>query len=291
MWSVKRLINWQVLFIFLFLNIPSCRQKKVVKEKELPTVGVQIVEKGNCIKTVKLFGRICGEEEVIVVSKIMGKVLKINKKEGDVVKINDTIMYILNDIPGAEYQPGPVLSPINGKVGKIYVEIAQMVNVGTPVALVFSDKKLRVKAKVSEKDLSYLKKRMACYLIFDNKRYEGYLEKFSPMIDPLTRGAEVEIYLKENKDLRVGMPCDVYLIIDEKKDVLTVLPTAFFLNDYSSLYVVKDDSTVEKRNVKVGLIGDEKIEILEGVKEGEKVITLGKEYVKEGRKVRFQIIK
>lgn len=287
---VKRLINYQVLFLFLFLNIFSCQQKKVVKEKELPTVGVQVAQKGTCIKTVKLFGRICGEEEVIVVSKIMGKVLKINKKEGDIVKVNDTIMYILNDLPGAEYQPGPVLSPINGKVGKIYVEIAQMVNVGTPVALVFSDKKLRIKAKVSEKDLPYLKKKMACYLIFDNKKYDGYVEKFSPIIDPLTRGAEVEIYLKENKDLRVGMPCDVYLIIDEKRDVLCVSPSAFFLNDYSSLYIVKDDSSVEKRNVKIGLIGDGKIEILEGIKEGEKVITLGKEYVKEGNKVRFQII-
>ncbi len=289
MWWVKRLINW--LFLFLFLIILGCQKKKVVKEKELPTVGVELVEKGSFLKTLKLFGRICGEEEVIVVSKIMGKVLKINKKEGDIVKVNDTIMYILNDIPGVEYQPGPVLSPINGKVGKIYVEIAQMVNIGTPVALVFSDRKLRVKAKVSEKDLFYLKKKMACYLLLDNKKYEGYLEKFSPMIDPLTRGAEVEIYLKDNKDLKVGMPCDVYLVIDERKDVLSVSPSAFFLNNYSYLYVVRDDSIVERREIKIGLIGDERIEILEGIKEGEKVITLGKEYVKEGNKVNFQIIK
>lgn len=287
---VKRLISFKLLFLIL-LNILSCRQKKVVKEKELPTIGVQIVKKEDCIKTIKLFGRICGEEEVIVVSKIMGKVLKINKREGDYVKVNDTIMYILNDLPGAEYQPGPVLSPINGKVGKIYVEIAQMVNVGTPVALVFSDKKLRVKAKVSEKDLVNLKKGMACYLLLDDKRYEGYLEKFSPMIDPLTRGAEVEIYLKEAKDLRVGIPCDIYLVTDKKSDVLCVLPSAFSLNDYSNLYIIRDDSIVEKRMVKIGLMGDEKIEILEGIKEGEKVAILGKEYIKEGDKVRFQIIK
>ncbi|MCS7250373.1 MAG: efflux RND transporter periplasmic adaptor subunit [candidate division WOR-3 bacterium] len=288
---VKRLISFKLLFLFLFLNIFSCRQKKVVKERELPTIGVQVVKREGCIKTIKLFGRVFGEEEVIVVSKIMGKVLKINKKEGDNVKVNDTIMYILNDMPGAEYQPGPVLSPINGKIGKIYVEIAQMVNIGTPVALVFSDRKLRVKAKVSERDLAHLKKGMVSYLLINNKKYEGYLEKFSPIIDPLTRGAEVEIYLKENKDLRVGMPCDIYLIVDEKRDVLTVSPSAFFLNDYSSLYVVRDDSIVEKREVKVGLIGDDKIEIVEGVKEGEKVVILGKEYLKEGNKVRFQVIK
>ncbi|MCX7837359.1 MAG: efflux RND transporter periplasmic adaptor subunit [candidate division WOR-3 bacterium] len=288
---VKRLISFKLLFLFLFLNIFSCRQKKVVKERELPTIGVQVVKREGCIKTIKLFGRVFGEEEVIVVSKIMGKVLKINKKEGDNVKVNDTIMYILNDMPGAEYQPGPVLSPINGKIGKIYVEIAQMVNIGTPVALVFSDRKLRVKAKVSERDLAHLKKGMVSYLLINNKKYEGYLEKFSPIIDPLTRGAEVEIYLKENKDLRVGMPCDIYLIVDEKRDVMCVSPSAFFLNDYSFLYVVRDDSIVEKREVKVGLIGDDKIEIVEGVKEGEKVVILGKEYLKEGNKVRFQVIK
>uniref|UniRef100_A0A7V3ZU49 Efflux RND transporter periplasmic adaptor subunit n=1 Tax=candidate division WOR-3 bacterium TaxID=2052148 RepID=A0A7V3ZU49_UNCW3 len=286
---VKRLISWQLLFL-TFLNILDCRPKKVLKEKELLTVGVQIVKRGEVKKTIKLFGRISGGEEAVVVSKIPGKVWQIVKKEGSPVKENDTIMYILNDTPGMEYQPGPILSPINGKVGKIYVDVAQPVNIGTPLAMVFSDKNLKIKTKVSEKDLPFLKKGMRAYLIYDNKRYEGYLINFAPVIDPLTRGAEAEISLKEGKDLRVGTFGDVYLIVEERKNTITVSPSAFFFDDYSFLFVVREDSIVEKRKVTVGLIGDEKIEILAGLKEGEKVITIGKELVKEGTKVNYQIL-
>jgi multidrug efflux pump subunit AcrA (membrane-fusion protein) len=38
--------------------------------------------------------------------------------------------------------------------------------------------------------------------------------------------------------------------------------------------------------VEVGLIGDELVEISSGLKAGEKVITIGKERVKDGGKVR-----
>jgi len=286
---VKGLISWQLLFL-IFLSILNCRPKKALKEKELITVGVQVVKRGEIKKTIKLFGRIGSGEEAVVVSKIPGKVWKIVKKEGAPVKENDTIMYILNDTPGMEYQPGPVVSPINGKVGKVYVDIAQPVNIGTPLAMVFSDRSFKIKAKVSEKDLSFLKKGMAAYLIYDNKRYEGYLANFTPMIDPLTRSAEAEISLKEGEDLRVGTFCDVYLIVDERKNTVAVSPQAFFFDDYSFLFVVGEDSVVEKRKVTIGLIGDEKIEILTGVKEGEKVVTIGKELVKEGAKVNYKIL-
>ena len=58
------------------------------------------------------------------------------------------------------------------------------------------------------------------------------------------------------------------------------------LNDENYAYVVKEDSTVERRKVVTGNSVDGKIQITEGVSEGEKVVIQGQTSLNDGSKIR-----
>lgn len=77
------------------------------------------------------------------------------------------------------------------------------------------------------------------------------------------------------------MTARITINLDEKDDVLSI-PKHALLDSY--LFIVKD-STAERRDVVVGLIGDENVEILQGLSQGEPVIVIGQERLAGGEKV------
>lgn len=57
-------------------------------------------------------------------------------------------------------------------------------------------------------------------------------------------------------------------------------------NGRTSLFVVHEDLSVERRSVRVGLINDQMEEILEGVNEGETVAVNNQDKLADGVKIR-----
>jgi hypothetical protein len=62
-----------------------------------------------------------------------------------------------------------------------------------------------------------------------------------------------------------------------------VIPRDALLDGY--LFVVSD-STAERRDVISGIIGDENVEIISGVSDGERVVVVGQQRLAGGEKVR-----
>jgi multidrug efflux pump subunit AcrA (membrane-fusion protein) len=57
---------------------------------------------------------------------------------------------------------------------------------------------------------------------------------------------------------------------------------ALFTDGFSKVLVVDNNNTARFRNITVGLVGNEMVEIKSGLNIGEKVITTGKERVGDG---------
>ena len=278
--------------IFLAIIVLNCGQRgKKAETKTTHTVAVVTVNQRTVTRSVELFGSIYGEMQVTVTPKIMGRVTQIVKPEGSAIKENDTILYILNDIPGMDYKPGPVLSPIAGIVGKIYVDIGQTVAQTIPVATIASYlENVKVKAPISDQDLPYVKRDASAQVsvsAISNGIFEGKVTNVSTVVDQMSGSATVEITIP-NRDGKLipGMACNVKLEIEKKSDV-TVLPlSALFTDGFSKVLVTDNKNIARFREIKVGLIGDEYIEVLSGLNIGEKVITTGKERINEGDEVK-----
>jgi RND family efflux transporter MFP subunit len=189
-----------------------------------------------------------------------------------------------------DYKPGPVPSPISGVVGKVYVEVGQTVGPQTPIANVANYSEwVKVKAPISDQDLRFVKKNSRAIVTltaYPDRTFEGKVTNISPILDPFTRTATVEVTLPNpERKLLPGMACAIKLVLEEKDGVIALPLNAVFLEGEKRVFVVENE-TAHLRKVEVGLIGDELVEISSGLKAGEKVITIGKERVKDGGKVR-----
>lgn len=283
--------NLGLTFLLLASFIFQCVKKEEKKKSAfLPAVVVTTVRKAKVMRILKLFGTITGEEQVMVFSKITGRVTEIAQPEGSFVQEGQAIVYVLNDIPGMDYKPGPVPSPISGIVGKVYVEVGQMVGPQTPIANVADyTQRVKVKAPISDQDLRSVKKGAPAEIsltAYPDQTFTGKVTNVSPILDPISRTATVEITIpNQQKKLLPGMACDIRLVLEEKEDVLVLPMSAVFPEGKPRVFVVENE-TAHLREVAIGVVGEELMEIVSGLKLGDQVITLGKERVKDGGRVR-----
>lgn len=293
----KRYNLTQGIFVFIkigilisFLSI-SCQNKKGknIETRINQTVAVITVGRHIVNRSVELFGSVYGDLQVTVSPKIAGRVLQIVKSEGSTISQNDTILFVLNDIPGMDYRPGPVLSPISGVVGKIYVEVGQAVSPMTTVATIANySNNVRVKAPISDQDLPYVKKGANAEIsitALPGMIFQGRVTNVSTVVDQMSGSATVEITIPNiDHKLIPGMAASAKLTLEQKNDVIA-LPTAALFTDGSQKVLVVENGIAHMKDIKLGLIGNEYAEVLIGLAGSEKVVTIGKERVSDGDKV------
>jgi multidrug efflux pump subunit AcrA (membrane-fusion protein) len=95
----------------------------------------------------------------------------------------------------------------------------------------------------------------------------GKVRLVAPLLDRTTQLGHVRLSVTNNPSLKVGMFARAN--IDAKRSCGVAIPRSAI--DHLTVQVVKGN-TVETRRVKVGLVSDTSIEILDGVKEDEVVV-------------------
>ncbi|MCK4756263.1 efflux RND transporter periplasmic adaptor subunit, partial [candidate division WOR-3 bacterium] len=245
-------------------------------EKIIP-VEVVPVSKGTVRSTCEVLGTIKANKTAQVFPETSGRVTRIFVKEGSYVSKNNNLMAVRNESIGFEYEEGNIKSPISGNVGKILVDVGSMINPQTSVALIFEYSRVKVEFNLSEVQGGAISKSQKVDIEIDalpGQLFKGKVSEISPVIDPMTRTISAKAVINNPKKiLRPGMTARITINLDEKDDVLSI-PKHALLDSY--LFIVKD-STAERRDVVVGLIGDENVEILQGLSQGEPVIVIGQE--------------
>ena len=287
-----RNLNRFVVLGLMVALVAGCgpKGKGKTEEKQAVAVGVVTVGTDTVTRTTVLVGTLVGDQQVTVSPKVSGRVTEIAKPEGSFVKAGDPILYIVNDIPGMDYKPGPVLAPIDGVVGKVNVEVGQSASPMMPVATVASyGSRIRVKAPVSDADLPYVKVGTAADVAVSglpDRIFPGRVNQVSPIVDQASRSATVEVTLSNSEHRLVpGMTADVRLALERHAGVIAVPMSALFATDRTRIVVV-EGTTAHFRTIQTGLIGDDRAEVLSGLLAGDKVATTGKERVQDGETVR-----
>ena len=189
-----------------------------------------------------------------------------------------------------------VRSPIDGVVIKKYLNLGELASglssfsAGTAIYKIEDRSTMRVKLFVNEIDVARLKLGMEAKVdvdAFPNKNFTGKVTKIAPASKEAGAVAsagqstdtvvkyEVEVTLTNSQnELRSGMSAKVFVSIQSRSDVV-VVPLEFVTKDGKDYYVdfapaTPTDKPVHKQ-VTVGLVTGSKIEVLEGVKVGDKL--------------------
>ncbi len=173
-----------------------------------------------------------------------------------------------------------VVSPTDGFVSQRLVDPGAWVSQNAPVVVVVDISSLRLVANVVEKDLKSVNsgdKAVVEVDAFPGENFNGHIARVSPILDPATRTAAMEIEIPNRTyRLKPGMYAKVTLEIETRDNVLTVPKVALIDSGGSrGVYQPNDQGRAEFKAVKIGLEDNEKAEILDGLREGEIVVSTG----------------
>ncbi|MBL7081469.1 MAG: efflux RND transporter periplasmic adaptor subunit [Candidatus Omnitrophica bacterium] len=260
--------------------------RKVSEEVENIPVSVVKVEKDTLKETLFYVGDIKAKDEAIIYPRVTGKIIEKRAGEGDSVKKGDALVYIDRDEVGFQFQEAPVESPIDGIVGRIYVDVGTRVLPQTPIGLVVNMDVVKVRVDVVERDLPKIRKGQVARVLVDaysDEIFEGTVERVSPVVDLISRTALVEIkILNYDRRLKPGMFARIKILIREKEDVLIIPKDAILKEDSSNYVFVVKDNKAHRQKIETGLHENSKFEVINGLKEGEFVVTMGNTRLKKG---------
>jgi RND family efflux transporter MFP subunit len=182
-----------------------------------------------------------------------------------------------------------ITSPVNGFVSKRAVDPGAYVSQQTPVAEVVDITRVRLAANVVEKDLKELETGNETRVqvdAFPGETFTGRIARVSPVLDPATRTAPIEIEIANpTYRLKPGMYARVGITTQTKKQAL-VLPSSAVvdLGGRRGVFQLKNETAVFK-TVTVGSEQGLVVEILAGLVEGDEVISTGAGALRDGDRV------
>ena len=175
----------------------------------------------------------------------------------------------------------PMRAPIAGTVVQKLVLPGQVIQAGTTVAFVISDvSTLWVQGHIYDKDLQsvHVGDEVEIHSSSFPDTFHGTVSYIGDLIDPATRTTPVRIVTQNTGGLlKKDLFVDVVIHDKTTRDVL-VVPTAAVLYDeqnFPFVYVQVEPGKFAQRLVKIGGQQDDEIEILDGVKEGDRVVSQG----------------
>ena len=189
-----------------------------------------------------------------------------------------------------------IISPIAGTVESVPLRIGQNVSPGSPTSTirVINMSTAKISADVSEAYATRIHDGNSALVSFPDlgKDFETKLNFTGRFIDPTNRTFKIECKVKANNVvLRANMIAYIK-IKDYTNNKAFCLPVNYVQNDQKGkfIYIAKQDGQkwiVDKRIITTGKDYDGVIEVLDGLKTGEKIITEGYQNLNSGENIVF----
>jgi RND family efflux transporter MFP subunit len=173
-----------------------------------------------------------------------------------------------------------ITSPVDGFVGKRNVDPGAMVNTNTAIASVVDISRLKLVVNVVEKDLRMVTAGDVGIVEVDaypGEKFNGRIARVAPVLDPATRTASIEIEVPNgDKRLKPGMYARISLTVEERKNTLVAPKNAVIdFENKRGVWMPNDEKRATFVPVTLGIEGPEQIEVLAGLKEGDRFVTTG----------------
>ncbi len=196
-----------------------------------------------------------------------------------------------------------ITAPITGTVVKRYVRegevVAGPIGLGgfrelTPIGEVANLKELLVHADVDETEIGKIRVGQRAKITVDafpQKEYKGKVLEISRVpLEGTKVGVNYRVKIRISNPspfLKLGMTANIEFISERKENILLLPQGAVQHKKKKSLVFVVNNSRVFLREIKTGIEDEEYIEVLSGLRLGERVVNGDLERLKEGQRARI----
>jgi len=186
-----------------------------------------------------------------------------------------------------------IAAPISGVVDQVIAKVGEMASPGMPIARVVNLSNLKIVAKVSDSYVASIRKGDEVIVKFPdlNQEYKARVTFVSTTVDPLSRTFRIEANLPSSNTLKPNMLAQVQINDATRKDAVVIDQNLVQNTENGSVVYVAttegDRKVAKSRTVKTGLSYNGQVEILEGLKPGDQLITQGYQEVADGQAVTY----
>lgn len=166
-----------------------------------------------------------------------------------------------------------IVAPLSGRLSSFEPVLGQSYQQGQTLGKIDVMKGYKLLADVDEFYLSKIKQGQTGTVDFNGNEVKVSIAKVIPEIKSGRFQVELNFVSNENLDLQQGLSFAVRLNLSEKTKSLVLSKGSFYEDTSGKWIFVVNGNKAEKREIKIGRENPLYYEILEGLKEGEKVVT------------------
>lgn len=188
-----------------------------------------------------------------------------------------------------------IQAPFSGELGIREINLGEYLSPGTSIVTLQKLNPIFTDFTVPERSLSSLSIGQVIEVnvaAFPAEIFKGKISAISPKVESRTRNIKLQATLQnDDTRLRPGMFAQVAVILGGANKVVTLPRTAVeFLPYGNSVFIVTqkgDVLTVHRRQITTGRILGTRVEIIKGIKSGERVVSAGQLKLRNGQHIQI----
>ncbi|MEZ5588878.1 MAG: efflux RND transporter periplasmic adaptor subunit [Sedimenticolaceae bacterium] len=192
-----------------------------------------------------------------------------------------------------------VRAPFAGRLGLRLVNLGQILREGDPIVALQTLDPVHVDFSIPQRQLAQLRQGMQVRVTADaapGQTFSGEIIAVSPEVDPATRNVRVRALVgNPGETLRTGMFANLDVVLPDRRSVLPVPVTAVLYAPFGdSVFVVEEqrneqsgatERVLRQQFVRLGQARGDFVDITDGLKAGETVVTSGVFKLRSGASV------
>jgi len=160
-----------------------------------------------------------------------------------------------------------------GVVTYVNKNIGANIKEGESLARIADLSSFKVQGSISDNSLDQVHSGLPVIVLINDTQLRGHVINVSPSIQNSIISFDIQLDDRNNKQLRPNMKVDVYLITATHNHIMRVANGAAFKGPTLQDIFVVSNGKAERRTVHIGLTNFDYVEIKDGVKPGDVVIT------------------
>lgn len=203
-----------------------------------------------------------------------------------------------------QYQNSFLKAPFAGRVAAIYIDENQMLPAGQPAFQLINSKGMKAKVRVPSGDIEKIKKGGVVKIsipAIPGKVFKGIVYDLDESIDPITKSLEAEIRINNpGTEVRSGMFGQFEIETVKETETVVIPDNAVLtqtevkqnedtgeLDPVKKSYVFKvENSRAALQEIKTGISGSDRIEVLSGLNFSDTIIVVGQNIVKNDQLIK-----
>jgi len=253
------------------------------------------VEEGDTVSTGQVLARLDGDRLRLEVAQIDANLRKLErdynrqlelsqkglvaKGTAENAKFDLEALKASYDSARLELSYTQIRAPISGVVSARHIKVGNTINPNDPTFRVTNLDPLIAYVHVPEKEFRKIAARQPAEIVVDalgGERFAGTIARISPTVDPETGTFRAEVEVPDpSRRLKPGMFARVNIVYERRDDALQLPRNAILDADGEQSVFVVVNGKAEQRRIRTGLANNGWLEVLEGLKGDERVVTVG----------------